>query len=242
MAEQRRLPSRAVARASTATSSTRRSGSGWGRLAPWCRRQHHRTTRVQSTGQHWATLDVKKANELLDRIGLTKKDAEGYRLRTDGKGRLRIEIMTLGGQFLQFTQIAEMIREQWKKIGIQADVRKSSVAWRLPASAANEHAERLAERRHRAFFHLPGPPLSLRNQPGWHDMGPLWAQWFRSNGTQGKEPLSPMQKLMEMWKKAFGVPEKERIKIGKEIWRIAVGGSGLIGAVGCRPAAKGYAS
>ena len=31
----------------------------------------------------WAVLDVKQANELLDKIGLTKKDAEGYRLRTD---------------------------------------------------------------------------------------------------------------------------------------------------------------
>ena len=63
----------------------------------------------------WATYDPKKANEMLDKIGLDKKDAEGYRLRSDGKGRLRLEITTLGGQFLQFTQIAEMIREQWKK-------------------------------------------------------------------------------------------------------------------------------
>ena len=34
----------------------------------------------------WATLDVKKANEMLDKIGLAKKDAQGYRLRSDGKG------------------------------------------------------------------------------------------------------------------------------------------------------------
>ena len=38
----------------------------------------------------WATLDVKQANELLDKVGLTKKDSEGYRLRNDGKGRLRL--------------------------------------------------------------------------------------------------------------------------------------------------------
>ena len=37
----------------------------------------------------WSTLDVKQANELLDKIGLTKKDAEGYRLRTDNGQRLR---------------------------------------------------------------------------------------------------------------------------------------------------------
>ena len=32
---------------------------------------------------HWATLDVKKANAMLDAIGLSKKDREGFRLRTD---------------------------------------------------------------------------------------------------------------------------------------------------------------
>ena len=33
----------------------------------------------------WSTLDVKQANALLDKIGLTKKDGEGFRLRTDGR-------------------------------------------------------------------------------------------------------------------------------------------------------------
>src|SRR2546428_6549297 len=65
-----------------------------------------------------ATPDGPKANEMLDQIGLAKKAPEGFRPRKHGKGRLRIEIMTLGGQFVQFTQIAEMIREQWKRIGI----------------------------------------------------------------------------------------------------------------------------
>ena len=34
----------------------------------------------------WHVHDPTKANEMLDRIGLDKKDGEGYRLRTDGKG------------------------------------------------------------------------------------------------------------------------------------------------------------
>ena len=86
----------------------------------------------------WATLDVKKANDMLDKIGLDKKDAEGYRLRTDGKGRLRLEITTLGGQFLQFTQIAEMIREQWKKIGIDLVVQEVERSLAIKRGAANE--------------------------------------------------------------------------------------------------------
>src|SRR5213593_3349070 len=41
--------------------------------------------------------DVKKANEMLDKLGLTKKDGEGYRLRTDGGGRLRLSLTTYVG-------------------------------------------------------------------------------------------------------------------------------------------------
>ena len=38
-----------------------------------------------------------EANAMLDALGLDKKDAEGYRLRSDGKGRLRLEIQTIVG-------------------------------------------------------------------------------------------------------------------------------------------------
>jgi len=54
----------------------------------------------------WSTYDPKNANAMLDKIGLSKKDGEGYRLRTDGKGRLRLELTTYLG-FMPFTQIAE---------------------------------------------------------------------------------------------------------------------------------------
>jgi hypothetical protein len=51
--------------------------------------------------------------------------------------------------------------------------------------------------------------------------GPLYVKWFHSAGAQGKEPEPRMKELMEKWKKAFGVPEKERIQLGKDIWKMA---------------------
>ena len=113
----------------------------------------------------WATLDVKKANEMLDKIGLAKKDAEGYRLRTDGKGRLRIEIMTLGGQFVQYTQISEMIREQWKKIGIDLQVQEVERSLALKRTAANE--QQLGAWNNDGSEHLftfPTPRVPLRGR------------------------------------------------------------------------------
>ena len=49
----------------------------------------------------WSVLDI-AANALLDKVGLDKKDPEGYRLRTDGKGRLRLEWMVTGGTMVPY--------------------------------------------------------------------------------------------------------------------------------------------
>ena len=88
---------------STATSSTRRSGSASARPArPVPGRRLDRTAPGPSGARSGPPSTSKQANELLDKIGLTKKDSEGYRLRTDGKGRLRIEMVTIGGTFIPY--------------------------------------------------------------------------------------------------------------------------------------------
>lgn len=185
--------------------------------------------------------DPAKANQLLDGIGLTKKDNEGYRLRTDGKGRLRIEIMTVGGQFLQFTQIAEMMREQWRKIGVQADVTEIERSLAITRVGANEIQTHLWQNDGTEHFYtFPTHLFSYAPSGlGGANIGPLWAHWFRSNGSKGKEPSAPMKKLIEAWSKAFGAPEEERITLGKEIWKIAVEEQWAIGTVGLSPAAQG---
>ena len=45
--------------------------------------------------EKWSTYDPAKANQMLDAIGLGKKDAEGFRLRTDNGERLRLEIQAV---------------------------------------------------------------------------------------------------------------------------------------------------
>ena len=187
----------------------------------------------------WATYDPKKADEMLNKIGLDKKDAEGYRLRSDGKGRLRLEITTLGGQFLQFTQIAEMIREHWKRIGIDLNVQEVERSLAMRRAAANE--QQLSAWNNDGSEHLftfpghvfPYDPNSLASS------GILYTQWFQSAGTQGKAPPPRLRELMEKWRMAFGVPEEERIKLGKEVWKIAAEEVYVIGVIGMGAASMG---
>src|SRR5258708_5620130 len=184
----------------------------------------------------WATLDLKKANEMLDKVGLAKKDAEGFRLRTDGKGRLRLEIMTLGGQFLQFTQIAEMIREQWKKIGIDLVVQEVERSLALQRTAANE--QQLGAWNNDGSEHLftfPTHVFPFDTIAVVASSGPLYAKWFQSAGTQGKDPPARMKTPMAKFKRAYGVPEKERTQLGKAGWTGSAGEGYILGVSGTGP-------
>ena len=188
-----------------------------------------------------STYDPQRANEMLDALGLTRRDSQGYRLRTDGEGRLRLEMTTVGGHFLQFTQIAEMIAEQWGRIGIQADVNEVERSLAITRVGANElqiHLWQNDGTEH--FFASPWHifPLS-QSGLGGPNIGPLWGQWLVSNGAQGREPTAPMKKLMALWQQGFGVPEAERIEIGKDMWRVAVEQQWAIGTVGLSPAVMG---
>jgi peptide/nickel transport system substrate-binding protein len=185
----------------------------------------------------WATYEPKKANEMLDKLGLDKKDGEGYRLRTDGKGRLRLEVQTFGGQFVQFTKICEMIRGQWKQIGIDLDVKEVERSFGETRMANNEHqmfAWNNDGSEH--LFTFPGHVFPFdTNSSG----GPLYGKWFQSGGAQGKEPPARLKELMEKWRKAFGVPEAERVQLGKEVWKIAAEEVYAIGVIGMGAASMG---
>jgi peptide/nickel transport system substrate-binding protein len=184
----------------------------------------------------WATHEPQQANAMLDAMGLNKKDAEGYRLRTDGKGRLRIEVQTFVG-FFQFTQVCEMIREQWKKIGIQADIKEVERGLALKRRDANEHQIYVDAQwgSDNMFGHIP----AFFPYDGGNAIGPLYGRWFASGGSKGKEPPERMRELMELYRQAFGVPREERIKLAREIWKIAVDEVWTIGTVGLSPGIQG---
>ncbi|HSB79972.1 MAG TPA: ABC transporter substrate-binding protein [Candidatus Methylomirabilis sp.] len=187
----------------------------------------------------WAVLDVKQANGLLDKVGLTKKDGQGYRLRTDGKGRVRIELMTVGGQFIPYTQVAEMIKQHWQKIGIDADVKETERSLAFTKTANAEH--------HIMFWTVGGsenlylfPRHVLPVDPAECHLGMPFARWYASNGAQGKKPTNPeMLRAFDLYRSAAGKKEPERIKIAQEIWKILVEECWVIGTVGLSPAFMG---
>jgi peptide/nickel transport system substrate-binding protein len=182
-----------------------------------------------------AAYDVKKANEMLDKLGLDKKDGEGYRLRADG-GRLRLALTTYVG-FLPFTKIAEMVVEQWKKIGIRGEVQELERGLATARLYANEH---------QIYFETQWGADNMFGHPPWFfpvdpqiPIGPLYGTWYASAGAKGKMPPPRMREVMDKYRKAFGVPEQERTQLAKDVWKIVLDELWLIPVVSNSPASQG---
>ena len=180
--------------------------------------------------------DVKMANEMLDKLGLTKKDSEGYRLRADGGGRLRLSLTTYIG-FLPFTQIAEMVVEQWKKIGIRGEVQEMERGAATTRVQNNEHHIYFETQwgADNIYGHFPFIFPSDAGSP----MGPLYGLWYASAGAKGKTPPARMRELMDKYRRSFGVKDAERTKMAKDLWKITLDELWTIPLVSNSPASQG---
>jgi peptide/nickel transport system substrate-binding protein len=173
------------------------------------------------------------------RLGLAKRDAEGYRLRTDGKGRIRLELMTAAGSFIPHTQICEMIREQWRKIGITADVKEVERNLFYSRIANNEQQISIWMNDGTEVLYL-FPRHALPVDPVEALLGYPIARWYASDGQQGKEPKDPqLKKALELFRTAASRKPQERYTIAQGIWRIIVEEQFSIGTVGQSPAVMG---
>ena len=186
----------------------------------------------------WSTFDPDRANALLDEIGLTKKDAEGFRVRTDNGERLRIQIDTVKA-FLPWPQQAEMIADQWKKIGIQADVREYERSLGQTRTRNNEHHIRIWTNNGTEMLYLfPRFVLPVDTTDAY--LGPEFAAWYATGGTQGRKPDDPdLLKAMDLFRAAASLKEEERVKNAQEIWQIVTDEQYTVGTVGQSPAFMG---
>lgn len=179
----------------------------------------------------WATTDVAEADQLLDKIGLAERDAEGYRLRTDGQ-RLCLEV-TCQINFSDLAGIAEMVKGQWKRIGVDMEIHTVSSAESAERANANEIQIAVFNQGSEDPFIYPDElfPSSFMGFSGV--FGPPYIRWFLSDGRQGKEPPPKMREVMELWRKGYTALDEERVTIGKRMYEILVDevfGIGLLGS------------
>ena len=186
----------------------------------------------------WSVLDVAQSNAMLDKLGLTKKDREGYRLRSDNGQRLIIQLTAVKA-FMDWPAHAQMIAQQWRKIGIYADVKEQERGLAF---------QRVLSGDHHIFVWTNGGTELLYLYPAWAlpvdvangAYGIEHSRWYASNGASGTKPSDPhMIRALELFRSAAGMQEPERNKNAQEIWKIMVDQQFHIGVCGQSPALMG---
>ena len=116
----------------------------------------------------------------------------------------------------------DQAEDQWRKIGIDLNVAETERSLGQRKMINNEN--QMYAWQNDGSEHLFTFPSHVFPYDTVGGNGSLYAEWFQTAGQKGKEPppeVGDLKKIYENFRKAFGVPEEEQIKLGKEIWAIA---------------------
>lgn len=161
----------------------------------------------------WTQFDLKKANVLLDELGLSEREGDGIRKLPDGRP-LEIIVET-AGESTEQVDVLELIASTWRKAGIklftkplQREVFRNRIY----------SGETLISVWGGLENGLPTPDMSpsalaptRQDQLQW----PKWGQFHETNGEVGEPPDMPAAKrLMELnaqWLSSGSTAERKKI-------------------------------
>jgi peptide/nickel transport system substrate-binding protein len=147
----------------------------------------------------WTEYDPELANELLDGLGLTERNADGIRLLPNGQP-LQIVVETAGEESEQ-TDVLELVRDHWAKVGVALFIKPSqrevfynrinSGETQMAVWGGLENALLLPDMSPAEFS-----PLNPE-QFQW----PAWGLWAQTSGQMGEKPdLEPVLQIMDVQK------------------------------------------
>jgi peptide/nickel transport system substrate-binding protein len=182
----------------------------------------------------WHTYEPEQANAMLDSLGLDQRDSEGFRLRTDNGQRLVLSTVIVD-QGSHFYGVAEMVRDQWRDIGIYLDV---SVMDRVLADEYEKTGEIMLycwNNDGSDTLFLPSRAKKVLPIDRVSVIARHWGEWYQTRGESGEEPPERIKEGLEMLRRGPFVSEEERFRLGQEIWKIHVDEVIAIGTVGLVP-------
>ena len=153
-----------------------------------------------------SAYSVAEANKLLDQVGLTKRDAEGFRLRPDGKTFTML--IECGAEAPDLLPVGELITEHLKAVGLKVSLKSIDMRLREQRTSSNEM---------QAF-------LMWCHDQGWNDgwtsgiigsSAPLWSRWYTTDGKEGEEPPAWVKKAYDIdkrrWESVTGSEEYNKL-------------------------------
>ena len=171
------------------------------------------------------------SNQMLDELGLTKRDADGYRLFPSGNP-VEFEISTTSA-YKQWPDIAQMVANDLKKVGVRAIVQVRERDLHFQMKQSNELMSEIGTEDTTGTMFSGSTHFDPRMPPyGNINYGPLWKTWFDSDGAQGVEPPEDVKRMAQLQDEAKLASPEQRIPIAQELFRIYVDNLLQIGIVG----------
>ena len=183
----------------------------------------------------YTQYDVNKANKILDQF-LSKKDSKGFRLLPSGKP-FDIEIGVVP-QFGAWTDIAQLVVENWADIGVKAHVEVRERTQQFAMRPANELMAEVWNEDTTGFPFSGQPKFDPRSDPAL-TFAPLVAKWYATNGKQGVAPSKEIKRLVDIIDEGKTSSRNRQVKLAKELFRIWADNVWEIGTVGLTPMIQG---
>ncbi|WP_225767309.1 ABC transporter substrate-binding protein [Inquilinus sp. Marseille-Q2685] len=163
----------------------------------------------ETAATEWAAFDPQKANALLDEIGLTKRDGDGIRLMPNGK-RLEIVVESAGERTLE-TDILQLVRESWAKIGIALHTAQSQRDVFLQRIFAGDTVMSVWTGWDNGLITPTTVPSQLAPvDQNWLQY-PKWGQYVQTKGGAGEKPdVEFGRKLMDLYDEWRGTTDAAR--------------------------------
>ncbi len=148
---------------------------------------------------NFATFDPKQANAILDKIGLAKRDDEGFRLMPDG--RVIEIIVETAGEDSEQADVLELIRTTWKDAGVKLFTKPSRREVLRQRVKAGQTVMSVFYGLDNGIATADFSPNEFvptnEDQLQW----PLWGRYIATGGKAGEKPdIAEGKRLVELYK------------------------------------------
>lgn len=139
--------------------------------------------------------DPDMANQLLDEIGLTERDGDGFRLRPDGEP-LSVVLEYATASFAGPNDMHELVKDYWQSVGVKVSLQPVERSLYEVHTDANEV---------QIGSWVKDRSAVVPADPGWYVWSDQWAGayglWYTSKGQEGIEPPEdhPVRQAWKLW-------------------------------------------
>ena len=161
----------------------------------------------------WAKYDPDKANALLDELGLTAHDIEGYRKLPDGR-RAEFTVET-AGESTDETDVLELVAEDYRKLGLRIIAHSAHRDVFRRRAMSGESVMSIWPGMDNAVQTADMEPASLAPSDGSQLNWPRWGLHIESGGKQGDPITVPaaqkLADLLQQWRGSSSSAQRQAI-------------------------------